>query len=149
MIGENYGRRRRVFRAALLLVLNAVLWILIPTLISSEVRSVLPSTPIGSLAFIYAFGAIITGLQVLGALTEGRALSVPFVSGSYVASAYYVWVAAEGGLLSTDVRGLHFTFEFRLLLFLLVLSSLFNAARAPLTFLLHQSEAARPASDDL
>ena len=148
MIGESYGKRRRVLRALVLLVINTVLWILVPSLISSEIVSLLPSTPLASLSFIYAFGAMITGLQVLGALTEGMVVSVPFFSGSYVASAYYLWVAGEGGVLSTNVQGLQLTIEFRLLLFLLVLASLFNAARAPLYFLLHQSEVSRPAPDE-
>lgn len=100
-------------------------------------------------AFIYAFGAVITGLQVLGALTEGMAVSVPFVSGSYVVSAYYIWVATSGGNLPLSAAGLAVVLSFRPIVFLLMLPSLFGALRAPLTFLLEESEVARAFPNEL
>jgi len=147
VIAESVPLRRRVFRAAYLLVVNATLWVLIPSVVSSALGGILTSLPLASLTFIYEFGALITGLQVLGALTEGRAVSVVFSSGSFVAAAYYIWAAGGGGTLSLPVSNLTITLNFRTLLFLLVLPSLVGAIRAPVTFLLDQSEAGQPARD--
>ena len=131
--------------------MNAIVWIAIPAVISSQIASIFPSIPLSNLGFIYAFGGAITGLRVLGALTEGKALSAIFTSGSYVASAYYIWVAGGGGLVTLSVHapgaGIPTTLDFRTGLFLLVLPSLIAAIRPPLTFLLDESEAGRPARD--
>jgi len=151
MIGEEVSWTRRGFNVAYTVIVNAIVWIGIPLVISSEVAAVLPGIPLSNPDFIYAFGGAIVGLKVLGALTEGRALSAVFNSGSYIASAYYVWVAGGGGTVSFDVPasgvGLPTTLVFKTGLFLLVLPSLIGAIRPPLAFLLDQSEAGRPAKD--
>jgi hypothetical protein len=147
MMAEKVPLRRRVFHAAYLLVVNVIVWVLIPSVVSSALGGILKTLPLASLTFIYEFGALITGLQVLGALTEGRAVSAVFSSGSFVAAAYYIWAAGGGGTLSFPVSGLTLTLDFKTLLFLLVLPSLVGAIRAPLTFLLDQSEAGQPARD--
>lgn len=151
MIGEEVPFRRRVTKAIPITVLNVVLWIVIPLFISAYISSVLsqslPSFALTNPTFIYTFGATITGLQALGTLTEGMAISVPFISGSYVASAFYIWEAVGGGTLSLTVSGISLALSFRLLIFLAMLPPLFNAARVPLVFLLEQSEAAREAKE--
>jgi hypothetical protein len=147
VIAESVPLRRRVLRAVYLLVVNAIVWVAIPSVVSSALGGMLTSLPLASLTFIYEFGAVITGLQVLGALTEGRAVSMVFSSGSFVAAAYYIWVAGGGGTLSFPVSNITITLDFRTLLFLLVLPSLVGAIRVPLTFLLEQSEAGQPARD--
>jgi len=139
--------RGRVFRAAVQLIANAIVWILVPIVISSFIARSMPNIPLANPAFIYAFGATITGLQVLGALTEGTAVSVVFVSGGDLASAFYIWEALEGGALSITTAGITATVGFRTLLFLFMLPSLFGAVKAPLMFLLEHSEAARPAPE--
>ncbi len=136
-------------KAALVLVVNSVLWILLPTIIGQYLARALPSSPLAVPTFIYAFGVVITGLQVLGALTEGMALSIPFTSGSYFVSAYYIWAATGGGNLPLTAEGISILLAFRPIVFLLMLPSLFSAVRVPITFLLEQSEVARPAPDEL
>ncbi len=148
MLGTKVSRKRRVGRAALVLVFNAALWILLPSLIGGFLAQALPSTPLAVPEFIYAFGAVITGLQVLGALTEGMALSVPFTSGAYVVSAYYIWAATGGGYLPLSAAGINIVLAFQPLVFLIMLPSLFSAIRVPITFLLEKSEVARPMSDE-
>ena len=139
-------------RASALAVFNTIIWVVIPYFISSQL-SRLPNTAtsaspgIFSLGFVYAFGAIITGLQVLGALTEGMAISVPFLSGSHITSAYYIYSAVSGGTLALEAAGMKLTFSFQPLLFLFILPSMFNAIKEPIEFLLERSEVARSASD--
>ncbi len=145
MIGEKVRLRNRAFKATVTLVVNAIAWIVIPSYISSLIAGTLPSIPLANLQFIYTFGAIITGLEVIGALTDGSAVSVPFVSGGYVATAFYIWLAVDGGVLSLSASGIDLTLVFKTLVFLMIIPALFNAIKAPLSFLLERSEIARPA----
>ncbi len=119
---------------------------MVPSIILSSLTSPGSSLPLTG-TLIYTFGALITALQVLGALTEGHVLSVPFNSGSYLASALYIWLGTGGGRLSFAASGYQFVLSFQPLLFLLILPSLFSAIRTPLTYLLEQSEAGQAASD--
>ena len=130
------------------LVVNMTLWVIIPSLIFGLISGLLPSSPLAfSRTFIYAFGATITGLQVLGALTEGMGVSIPFVTGSYIASAYYIYAAVDGGMFALSTAGMGLSLDFRPLLYLMMLPSLFGAIRTPLTYLAEEHEAARPATD--
>jgi hypothetical protein len=140
MISETEPLKRRAFIAIIALVTNLVLWILIPSAISFYIGTTLPDLPLANLRFIFTFGAIITGLQVLGAVTDGMAISVPIFSGAYVASAFYVWEAVEGGRLSFVAAGMPITVSLGTLVFLLILPLLFNAVRGPVEFLLERSE---------
>lgn len=148
MSGSPYSWRYRLYRALIAVAFNVFLWLVVPSFILGQLEQTLPaSTAVTSTSFIYAFGITITGLQVMGALTMGTALSVPFVSGGYIAEAYYIWSAVGGGLLSLAVQGFGITISFQPLLFLLVLAPLFNAVKAPIGFLLDQSEASGPSPD--
>lgn len=145
---EEFGWGQRIPKAAGSLVYNAFLWILVPLIAYRALAGFLPSTPLAlGLPFIYAFGISITALQVLGALTTGMAVSVPLMSGSYVAEAYYIWSAVDGGVISVSTAGLIVGLAFQPLIFLLMLPSLFSAVKAPLTFLLEQSEAGAASPD--
>ena len=151
MIGQEIPLTSRIFTATYTLVLNAVLWILIPAFISSEISSEFASIPLSNLGFIYAFGGIITGLHVLSALTNGKAFSAVFASGSYIATAFYVWLAVNGGQLAVTTgsagNAVTVTLIFKTALFLLILPSLVGAIRPPLEFLLDRSEAGQAARD--
>lgn len=151
MMGADIPMGRRISGATRLLVANVIVWILIPAVISSEIGASISSLPLANPEFIYTFGSIVVGLQVLGALTEGSAASEVFTSGSYVASAYYIWTAGGGGTFSfstmTAAQPLSLSVDFKTLLFLLVLPSLVGAIRIPLVFLLDRSEAGQPARD--
>jgi len=114
----------------------------------SLISGSLPSSPLPiTSAFIYAFGATITGLQVLGVLAEGMAVSIPLVTGSHIALAYYIYVAVNGGTLALSVAGMGLSLDFRPLLYLMMLPLLFSAIRTPLTYLAEEHEATRPAAD--
>ena len=143
-----YSWSYRVSRALLAVALNVVLWIVVPSFLLGQLEQSLPSSSaVTSTSFIYAFGITITGLQVIGALTAGMAVSVPFLSGSYLAEAYYIWTAASGGLRSVAAEGFGVSVSFQPLLFLLVLAPLFNAVKAPIGYLLDLSEVSRPSPD--
>ena len=140
-----YTLSYRAYRAALTVLFNVVLWVVVPSIIVNRLESGLPSSPVVvSSDFIYTYGIVITALQTIGILTMGMSVSVPFVSGSYVAEAYYIWSAAEGGLLAFSAAGTGITLSFQPLLFLFMLPSLFGAVKAPIGYLLDQSEGSRP-----
>lgn len=140
--------RRRISHAIVQLVINLVFWVIMPSLIYGAVSGLSSSSPLPvTSAFIYAAGATITGLCVLGALTEGMAVSVAFVTGSYLASAYYLYAVVNGGIFAYSASGTSLSLDFQPLLFLILLPSLFSAVRAPLAYLAEGHEAVRPASD--
>jgi hypothetical protein len=145
VIGERVPLKKRVSRGAYMFVLDLVAWVIVPAFISSYLAQNVPTVPLADLRFIYTFGAIIIGLQLLASLTEGMAFSAVFSSGSNLASAFYIWEAVNGGVLSVGAEGAHVTLEFTPLLFLLMLPSLFGAVRSPISFFLDRSEASRPA----
>jgi len=140
------GWRRRIWRASLVLITNVFIWFVIGNLLSSLITGSIPTTSFTN-SLVLTYGIVITALQTLGALTEGMALSVPFNSASYIASAYFTYLALDGGKLSIAVRGLRIELVFPLLLFLLMLPSLINVVRIPLIYLLEGSEAGREAKD--
>ena len=139
---------RRIFRAFILLVINLTLWVIVPLFVFDSISGLLLLSSLTiTTTFIYTLGLTITGLQVLGALTEGMATSVPSMAGSYVASAYYVYAAVNGGTLALSTAGIGVSLDLRPLLYLMVLPFLFSAVRAPLTYLADENEAARPAPE--
>ena len=140
------GWRHRVFRAALVLTTNVIIWFVLGNLLSGLITGSIPTTSFTS-SLVLTYGIVITALQTLGALTEGMAISIVFNSASYIASAYFTFVAMDGGKLSVAVRGLRIQLNFPLLLFLVMLPSLVNVVRIPLTYLLEGSEAGREAKD--
>lgn len=132
----------------MLLLLNVVLFVFIPAILLRYVAILVPPGSIPfSLTLIYAFGAVITGLQVLSALTEGMGVSAAFESGSFLATAAYIWVVVDGGTLALSAGGLRFVLSFQPLLFLAVLPPLYGALRAPLSYLLDLHEASNPSPD--
>ena len=151
--GITWGRR--ITRAVLLLIENLIFWVVIPAFIYETLARSLSSAGISLLSIgillsptlIYTFGGIITGLQVLAALMEGMTISVPMVTGSHIASAYYIWTSTNGGMLAVSLSGISLTFAFQPLIFLLMLPSLFGVVRAPLNYLLEDHEAANPAAE--
>jgi len=140
--------RRRISRAVMVMLLNVILWIVIPSLLLSYLAGLTPSSS-GTIepASVYAFGFAIAGLQVLGALTEGMTISVPFVTGSYVTMAYYFYQSVNGGTLDLVASGIGISLWFQPLIYLLMLPILMLAIRTPLIYLADDHEAARPASN--
>jgi hypothetical protein len=148
MIGEKVELKWRILRATYTAVLNIVVWVVIPSFLGSAVRSLNPNLPLSIPSYIYAFGFAITAVQVLAALTQGQALSAVFTTGGYLTEAFYIWVATDGGNLPITANGMGFLIGFQTLVFLLMLPPLFGAVRAPLNFLLEQSEVARAYVDE-
>jgi hypothetical protein len=144
MISETEPLKRRASVAIIVLVTNLILWVIIPSSISSFLLTTMPNFPLANTSFVLTFGAVITGLFVLGAITDGMVISVPMISGAYLASAFYVWEALEGGTLSFAVDSLSVNVSLGPLLFLAVLPLLFMAIRGPVEFLLQRSEAGLP-----
>jgi len=153
MMGERVSWSSRIANALVTCALNIAVWVVVPYFIWGDISKIAGAggSPIGtgifSLDFIYAFGSIITGLEVLGALTQGMAISVPFVSGGYLASALFIYDSVEGGNLALQAAGVKFVISFVPLLFLLMIPSLFSALKQPITFLLEKTEAGREAPD--
>lgn len=140
--------RRWIPRAIAQLVINLISWVIVPSLILGAISGLSSSSPLPiTLTFIYAAGATITGLCVMGALTEGMALSVTFMTGSHLASAYYLYAVVNGGIIAFSAAGVSLSLDFQPLLFLILLPSLFSAVKAPLTYLAGGNEAVRPAPD--
>jgi hypothetical protein len=134
----------RLASAAFAFVVNAMLWFVLPSLLFGLISQGAPQLPITS-GLIQAFGAVITALETLGALTSGTAVSVPLKSGGYLVSAYYIWRATDGGRIVVAYQGLLFGLTFVPLLYLFMLPSLFSAIRVPIAYLLEQSEAGQEA----
>jgi hypothetical protein len=157
MIGEKVSGRRRFSQALVTAVSSGVGWILIPYAISTFISSSgvlaaaggVTSSVLFSPGYVVAFGTTITGLFVIGAFTEGSALSVPFLTGANLASAYFIYVASGGGVMNLAYAGQQISLSFQPILLLAMLPSLFRAARVPIKFLLEDSEAARAAEENL
>jgi len=127
--------RRRVTRAVVLLILNFVLWVILPEFFLSLVSSITPSNSLSiAPTSMYAFGLAITGLQVLSALTEGMEVSIALKSGSYITLAYYLYSIVDGGTITFTAVGIRTHLDFQPLLFLIVLLPLYRAIRTPLTY---------------
>jgi hypothetical protein len=136
-------RRRRVLKAVEVVALNVVFWILIPYYAGVLLSSYAPSSPLTIPAFVYEFGLLITVLEVGAALTEGMAVSVPFVSTVSLVSALYLWLALEGGKIAVTAAGIGIVLGFQPLLYLIIVPSLWGAARAPLSYLVRRRAAAK------
>lgn len=136
----------RASKAAISAVENAIMWILVPSFLSGALARYAPPS-ISDLPMIFAFGAVITGLMALAALTNGLGVSVPFRTGAYLAEAFYIWTFLDAGVLNIDVSGITITLSFETLVFIMALPSLFNAVRAPLQYLMEESEAVKPITD--
>jgi hypothetical protein len=128
--------RKRILRATWALVINAILWIVIPYYLGTFLASVVPQSPITIPTFVYEFGVLFVILEVGAAFYRGMALSVPFVSGAALLSAVYLWLVTNGGNLSFEASGISVALGFQLMLYVLVLPSLWGAIKAPLSYLI-------------
>jgi hypothetical protein len=143
---EVFSRWHRVSRAVQAALIGVLFWYIIPSFLFSYLESGITALPVTP-TFILAYGTVITALQVLGALTEGNPLSMPFNAGAALASAFYIYSAVHGGLLAFDVKGMHLALSFQPLVFLMIVPSLFTMLRVPLVYLLEHSEAGGQSPD--
>lgn len=135
---------RRVLGALGALVANVVLWILLPLYLGNLVQKELPTSAITNQTFVIEFGIVITALAVAAAITSGKAISIPFRSASSLLMAYYLWAAFNGGNFEVATSGVAVNIEFTLLLYFLMLPSLWGAVKAPLEYMARPKPPAGP-----
>jgi hypothetical protein len=136
--GKKISNRRRIFRASWILIVNVILWIVVPYYAGVFLAKYIPSSPITIPTFVYEFGIVLTILEVGAALTEGMAVSVPFISGAALVSAVYLWIITNGGNMAVSAQGISIVLGFQLLVYLLIVPSLWAAVRAPLSYIIHR-----------
>ncbi len=118
------------------LAVNVILWIILPYYIGTLLVGKVPETPLTIPTFVYEFGLAFTILEVGAAYLQGKAVSVPFISGAAILTAVYLWLVTNGGVLSLSVYGIELGFDFRLLLYLFVVPPLWAAIKAPISYLI-------------
>ncbi len=138
--------RKRAMGAVWAFVINVIVWIVVPYYVGSYLAGKVPETPITSLTFVYEFGVLFIVLDVGAALFRGKAIAVPFISGAALLSAVYLWLVTNGGDLSISTSGIEISLGFTLLLYILILPSIWGAIRAPISYMLWRRAAlSRPA----
>ncbi len=135
MYNPNVSMRKRIASALWALVLNAVIWIVIPYYIGTLLAGKVPDTPLTIPTFVYEFGILFIFLDVGAAFFQGKAISVPFISGAAILSAVYLWLVTNGGVLSFSSSGMSFGLGFTMLLYVLILPSIWSAIKAPISYM--------------
>ncbi len=136
MYNPNVTMRKRVSSAVWALVLNAIIWIVVPYYIGTLLAGKVPETPLTIPTFVYEFGILFIALDVGAAFFQGKAISVPFISGAAILSAVYLWLVTNGGVLSFSTSGMSFGLGFTTLLYVLILPSIWAAIRAPISYMI-------------
>lgn len=134
--GRKFTMKRRVAKAVWALIINAVFWIVIPYYVGTYLASRVPETPLAIPTFVYEFGILFIALDVGAAFFDGMAISVPFLSAVALLSAVYLWLVTNGGYLTFNASGTSIALGFKLLVYVLVLPSIWAAIRAPLAYLI-------------
>jgi hypothetical protein len=128
--------RRRILSATLAFAVNAVFWVVIPYYLGVFLAGKVPDTPLVVPAFVYEFGALFIILEVSAAFFQGKAIAVPFISSAALLSAVYLWLITNGGALSLSAYGITLALGFQLLVYVLILPSVWAAVRAPLSYII-------------
>ena len=134
MYGQEIGTRKRVTSAAWALVVNAIFWIVIPYYIGVFLTGRVPESALTIPTFVYEFGILFIILEVGAAFFKGKAVAVPMISAVALLTVVYIWYATNGGVLGVDSSGITIALSFRLMLYVLVLPSIWAAMREPLTY---------------
>ena len=132
--GRKVTKRKRALSAVWALVVNVMLWIVLPYYVGTLLVGRVPDTALTIPTFVYEFGALFIILDVGAALLQGMAISVPFISGVAVLSAVYLWLITNGGELRVTTSGIDITLGFQLLLYVIILPSIWAAVKAPLSY---------------
>ncbi len=136
MYNPNITMRKRTMSAIWALVFNVILWIVIPYYIGSLLAGKVPETPITVPTFVYEFGALFIILDVGAAFFTGKAAALPFLSGAALLSAIYLWLVTNGGVLSVSTSGINISLGFTLVVYVLIVPSVWAAIRAPISYLI-------------
>lgn len=133
--GRTVTMRRRILSAVWALIINVILWIVVPYYLGVFLVRYVPDIPLAIPTFVYEFGVLFTALDVCAAFFQGMAVSLPFVSGAALLSAAYLWFVTNGGNLHVAAAGISIGLGFQALVYLFVIPSLWAAVRAPLSYL--------------
>jgi hypothetical protein len=135
MYNPNVPMRKRITSAIWALIINAIFWIVIPYYLGMFLAGKVPETPLAIPTFVYEFGVLFIILDVGAAFFQGKAIAVPFISGAALLSAVYIWLVTNGGVLSITTSGIHVGLGFTLLLYVLIIPSIWAAIRTPISYL--------------
>jgi len=136
--------RRRILSSIWAFIVNFVLWIVIPYYVGTLLVGRVPDSALTIPSFVYEFGALFIILEVGAAFFQGKAISVPFVSGAALLSVVYLWLVTNGGNLTVTTSGIDITLGFQLLLYVLVLPLIWSAMKAPLSYLVWRRSMGAP-----
>ena len=135
MYGKTVTTRKRITSAVWALVVNVIFWIVIPYYVGVFLSGRVPESALTIPTFVYEFGVIFIILEVGAAYFQGKAVAVPMISAVALLTVVYIWYATNGGVLGVEASGITIALSFRLLLYVIVLPSIWAAIRAPLTYL--------------
>jgi len=135
LYGQTITTRKRITSAAWALVVNAIFWIVIPYYVGVFLTGRVSDSALTVPTFVYEFGILFIILEVGAAFFRGKAVAVPMISGVALLTVVYIWYVTNGGVLGVETSGITLALGFRLLLYVLVLPSIWAAIRAPLTYL--------------
>jgi len=135
MYGQTITMRKRITSAVWALVVNAIFWIVIPYYVGVFLTGRVPESALTVPTFVYEFGVLFIILEVGAAFYQGRAVAVPMISAVALLTVVYIWYATNGGVLGVETSGITLALSFRLMLYVLVLPSIWAAIRAPLSYL--------------
>jgi hypothetical protein len=142
------GLSSRLASAALALAVNLLFWFIVPYYLLGSLEQSSSGIPL-TYGLIYVFGATITAIEVVAALTKGTAVATIFNAGGSLATAFYIYLSTGGGDLSITSSGVTVDLSFPVLLTLILLPPMFNALRLGISYLLDESEGSRPMLDEV
>ena len=134
MYGQTITTRKRIMSAVWALVVNTIFWIVIPYYVGVFLTGRVQDSALTVPTFVYEFGILFIILEVGAAFYRGKAVAVPMISGVALLTVVYIWYVTNGGVLGVETSGITLALSFRLLLYVLVLPSIWAAIRAPLTY---------------
>ena len=135
MYGRTITTRKRITSAVWAFVVNVIFWIVIPYYVGVFLTGRVPDSALTVPTFVYEFGILFIILEVGAAFFQGKAVAVPMISGVALLTVVYIWYATNGGILGVETSGITLALSFRLMLYVLVLPSIWAAIRAPLTYM--------------
>lgn len=147
--GQSFTMRRRVLNTVWALAVNAVFWIVIPYYLGVFLIGRVPDSALTVPTFVYEFGVLFIALEMGAAFFRGKATGVPFVSAVALLTVVYLWYATNGGDLQVVTSGITVALGFRLLLYVIVLPSIWGAVRAPLSYLVWRRGASPSSGETL
>ena len=116
--------------------MNAIFWIVVPYYLGTLLSTRVPQSALTVPTFVYEFGVMFIILEMGAAFFRGKAAAVPFISGVALLSVVYIWLATNGGNLTVQASGISIGLGFQMLLYVLILPSIWAAIRTPFSYLI-------------